>query len=208
MLFGMSKLQQTFWRVTEYGGVIGVSVIWITLLRSIHIAGFSFFDKRPLSDLALSVIGESYTDGLLIAGIFVGLFFINITQKFHPTRAFKLTVAVALICQFIIAVIPDTIAGRASLLHWIAGGVLALSIIMSLWQFAATRGLSECIKHWTIRAFWAMVVLLIPEAYLVANHTMFDSSELINVAIFTAWIVYINARAHSPISNKLNDASQ
>ena len=148
-------------------------------------------DTRPISYLGTSDYAAYFRTGLLVGLIAMGAFYAYLKRTFRPTRSFRNLYFTGLAMQLIVAFAPYRVNGNPQWLHWTAAIILAFALVFAPWVFAGSHNISRTTRRVSRAVTLAYLAVLIIETVLLAIFGYYALSELFNLVIFHAWIIYL-----------------
>lgn len=121
----------------------------------------------------------------------MAVFYDYLKRVFAPTQAFRNIYFIGLAMQAIVTFTPYQLNGRAQWLHWTAALILAGALVFAPWIFAGSKTASDSTKRISKSVTLLYFAILIVETVLLVAFKYYVISELFNLLIFHAWIIYL-----------------
>lgn len=124
----------------RYSGVMGVTVLWLTVSSAMHRAGLGLVDSRPISYLGVnSKSSVLFSSGLLVSATLFIIFAFYLHNKFNAGRKFLVYFLIGQAGQIVAAVTPYGKDSPLKVMHTVAAFILAFSLPLLLRQFAISQ---------------------------------------------------------------------
>lgn len=175
----------------RYSAFVAIIGVWIVFIIGMGQVGLSLNDSRPLSYLGVSEFASYFKSALLLGLALMALFYFYLQERFEPNKVFRNLYFAGLAMQAIVAFTPYSLEGKYQWPHWTAAIILALVLISLPWFFAQSEKISKAASKTSRYVTVTYLIVLVIEAGLLIGPKYYAISELFNVFIFHAWILYI-----------------
>lgn len=177
--------------ITRYSAIAAIVFVWIIFVIGMFQVHLRLLDSRPLSYLGVSDYAPYFKLGLLVGLVSMGLFYLYLKRTFRPTKLFRNLYFTGLAMQLIVSFTSYQIDNKPQLWHWAAALILAAALVFSPWVFSKSRNISETTRHIGRDVTLAYLVVLVVETILLIKFKYYAVSELFNLVVFHAWIIYL-----------------
>ena len=145
----------------QNSGVLGVVILWVSILFAMSRTGLGLIDSRPFSYLGVDVLSaELFTFGLLTSAILFLVFGFYLRRKFGVKNRFLLYFVIGQIGQLIVGIAPYGLQSPQRQFHTIAAFVIAFSLPFLMHAYAKSQSASQYYRIYTW-LFWLEVLLLV-----------------------------------------------
>lgn len=196
----MPPQYKSIYRYSAFVAIIGV---WVAFFIGMRQVGLTLTDSRPLSYLGISSFAGAFRATLLIGLVCMGIFYVYLNERFKPTNIFRNLYFIGLVTQAIVACTPYARNGHFQWPHWTAAIALTAILVSSPWLFAASRRITESAARVSKGVTIFYVAVLIIETILLIGPHYYAASELFNVMIFHAWIIYLTFLPQDPVTRQM-----
>lgn len=177
--------------IERYSALAAIIFVWVIVAAGMSHTHLGVLDTRPISYLGTSDYAPYFRTGLLVGLVAMGTFYIYLARTFKPTPSFRNLYFTGLAMQLIVAFAPYQVNGNPQWLHWTAAIILAFALVFAPWVFAGSRNISRTTGHISRAVTLGYLAALVIETFLLATFGYYAPSELFNLVIFHAWIIYL-----------------
>lgn len=181
-----------FSAVQRYSGLLGVIVIWTSILIGMSRAGLGLIDGRPISHLGVDRMSAVwFSFGLLLsAGLFVN-FGAYVARAFEVKNRFLLYLVIGQIGQSIAAISPYGMHSPERQIHTISAFVLAFSLPFLMRAFARSQSASHyfMIYIWLLRL--EILLFIVGMNVFIFTQGLAPLGQALPAVGFHVWIIVL-----------------
>ncbi|MDQ3065390.1 MAG: hypothetical protein M3Q36_03930 [bacterium] len=189
-------------RVLGFSGIIGIVVLWATILIGMSISGLKLIDSRPFSSLGVDPQTASlFSTGLIISAALFSIFGFFLQRKFAVKSKFLMYLLIGQAGQVVAALAPYGSDSRYKTLHTLAAFTLALSLPILIRSFAYSQINSKYFKLY-IRLFrLELAAFLIGMGIFIFTTGIAPLGQAMPAIGFHIWIIALTLITHRTLQD-------
>lgn len=177
----------------KYAGIATVVILWTSLLTAIRLADLDLMGKVPLSSLGVMQNSAVYFSlGLVLAALTLMVFGLYLKKVYVVRPDFLAALYVGQVGQIVAGLVPYGDKQPAKTIHTIAAFVLAFTLPILMWRFAAAQ------KSNNLRASAYKIMCLELAAFVVGIgwFAFFMKGapigQILPAVVFHVWILFFS----------------
>lgn len=173
-------------------GLLGVIVLWTSILIGMSKVGLGLIDKRPISYLGVDPLSAHwFSFGLLASACLFVSFGFYVVRAFGVSNRFLLYVVIGQIGQSIAAVVPYGRQSPERQIHTIAAFVLVFSLPFLMRAFAHSQAESQYLRIYRWLLYIEILSFVVGMGLFIFTQGLAPLGQALPAAGFHLWIIVL-----------------